>query len=208
MKSEEQVGHRPESKHKTRVVCGANAARKVHPRMSSRHGCGPNKCTASQCSRGCLLPSAGQGTNSTFCRQSGLEVKIPCNQQREGQRRGHECQGLRWSRSTCVSGDHPPRPGVPCLREDSLRAQDQESAETRGTRGPVRHRFQPRVNSKREEPLVSGLSSTERGKDKKSHGPEPSRVGLCAVSQTAKNQSCLCGADGGGPRPHSFTRWV
>lgn len=77
-----------------------------------------------------------------------------------------------------------------------------------GTRGSVRHRFQTRVNSKREEPLVSGFPSAERGKDKKSHGPKPSRVRPCAAPQTAKHQSRLRGADGGRPRPPSFTRRV
>lgn len=112
MKSEEQVGHRPDSKHKTRVVCRANAARKSPPKdvLTAQVW---TKCTASQCSRGCLLPSTGQGRNSTFCRQSRLEVKTPCNQQPEGQRRRRECQGPRCSGVPLCFRPPSPAPGGP-----------------------------------------------------------------------------------------------
>lgn len=136
MKSEEQVGHRPDSKHKARAVCGANAARKVHAGVSSRHRCGPNAQRPSAHARGRLLPSTGQGRNSTFCRQRRLEVKIPCTQPPEGQRQGHRCQGLRCSRVHLCFRRPSPSQGVPCLRHKSLRAQDQESAEARGDARP------------------------------------------------------------------------
>lgn len=111
VKSEEQGGHRPDSKHKTPVVCGANAARKVHPGVSSRTGVDQ---THSVPVLTMLPPSLDRaGHECHILPQSSLEVKIPCSQQREGQRRRHRCQGLRCSRVRLCFRPPSPTPGGP-----------------------------------------------------------------------------------------------
>lgn len=134
MKSEEQVGHRPDSKHKTRAVCGANTARKVHPRVSSRHRCGPNARPSAHDSAS--FPQQGRARVPHSADKAGLRSKYPATSDGKVKDAVTDAKDSDVPGSACVSGHHPPRQGAPRLRDESLRAQDQESAETRGDARP------------------------------------------------------------------------
>lgn len=69
--------------------------------------------------------------------------------------------------STCVSGDHPPRPGSLAFGSRVSNPKTRSQQRSVGTRGLICHGFQPRVNSKREEPLTSGFCPLREGRTKR-----------------------------------------